>query len=160
METIKKDLNKGLSIEEIKDLREKKVADMNAQQKAELMRILSIRERLERKLKTDVVELSLKDDLGDFKLKFRKLNPVEHDKLIMLNKDLKAVKDDPDKTEELTQQIYNIISSISLDDLDQAFWKSGTGYSADIFVSVLLKVLAASTFPENDYLADINKFRT
>jgi len=133
---------------------------MNDKEAADLARVLTVRERLERKLKTDIIELSLKDDLGEFKLKFRKLNPVEHDKLIGLNQKLKAAVGKPKETEDFTQQIYQVISSISLDNLDPEFWKSGTGYSADIFVSILLKVLAASTFPENDYLADLNKFRT
>ncbi len=159
MEIEKKELNKGLSVEEIKELREKKVSDLNAQQKAELMRNLSIRERLERKLQTDEVKLFMNDDLGEFSLRFRKLSPMEHNKLVMLQSKIANSKNDPEIIDDLMKQLYSVMGDVSLDGLDEQYWKEGTGYSPDILLASLLKVMSESSVPDEGYLNQIHSFR-
>lgn len=155
----KASLKKGMSAEEIQQMRKKKKEDLNEQQRAELLRFLSIRERLERKLQTDEIILELNDDLGKFTLKFRKLSPVEHDRFATLQRDLVAAGKDIEKTKVITDEIYEIIGRISLDDLDAEFWRTGIGYSPDVLISVILKVITGSSYPDRDYMEGINSFR-
>lgn len=147
---------KGLSVEEIQELRQKKKEDLSEQQRAELLRSLSVRERLERKLQTDEIKLEMDDDLGKFVLRFRKLSPAEHDEIARIQQNLRT---NPDKINELTGRLYELIGNASLDGLTSEYWKSGVGYSPDIFLTAILKVMAASAFPDQKYLDEIIKFR-
>ncbi len=155
----KASLKKGMSAEEIQQMRRKKKEELNEQQRAELLRSLSIRERLERKLQTDEINLELNDDLGKFILKFRKLSPVEHDRFATLQRDLIAAGKDIEKTKTVTDEIYDIVGAISLDGLDAEFWRTGTGYSPDVLISIILKVMTGSSYPDRDYMEGINSFR-
>lgn len=159
METV--EVHKDLNVEELKALRNKKKEELTQQQQAELLRNLSIRERLERKLHTDEIKLELKDDLGALTLRFRKLTPKEHDRAGSIQEQFLALKTNPDKkkSEELTQELYTLLGSVSMDGLDEEFWKSGTGYSPDIFLLSFLKVMAASAFPDEEDLKEIVSFR-
>jgi len=150
-------MKKGMSAEEIQELRQKKKEELSEQQRAELLRSLSVRERLERKLQTDIVLLEMDDDLGKFSLKFRKLSPLEHDEIAQIQQKLRT---NPEQTKELTGRLYEIIGGASLDGLTKEYWESGIGYSPDIFLSALLKVMASSAFPDQKYLDEIIKFRT
>ncbi len=155
----KASLKKGMSAEEIQQMRKKKKEELNEQQKAELSVSLSIRERLERKLATDVVILKMNDDLGEFVLKFRKLSPTEHNKLISIQGKIAESKDKPEAVEEQMQQLYSIMGDASLDGLDEQYWKEGIGYSSDILLASLLKVMAESSVPDEGYLNQIHSFR-
>lgn len=149
-------LKKGMSAEEIQELRQKKKEELSEQQRVELLRSLSVRERLERKLQTDEVKLEMEDDLGKFVLRFRKLSPAEHDEIAQIQQTLRT---NPEQARELTGRLYEIIGSASLDGLTREYWESGTGYSPDIFLTALLKVMSSSAFPDQKYLDEIIKFR-
>lgn len=147
----------GLTADQIKELREKKLSELDKKDVASLQEALTVKERLERKLKTDVIELKLKDDLGDFSLHFRKLTPQEHDMVAHLQRRMKT---EPDKEAELTKQLYELLGRVSLDGLDEDFWKNGTGFSPDVFITAIIKIMTASSFPEDQYFDQITKFRS
>lgn len=157
----KSEVHKGMDAEQLAALRSKKKEELSAQDRADLARNLSVRERLEHKLKTDEIKLELKDDLGTLTLRFRKLTPLEHDAAGLIQEQFLALKNNPDakKSKELTQQLYKVLGAASLDDLDEEFWKSGTGYSPDIFLVSFLKLMAASSFPDEEDLKNIVSFR-
>lgn len=150
----------GLSSEQIIELRKKKKEGLEAGQIKALQESMSIRERLERKLQTDVVSLELEDDLGKFTLRFRKLTPLENDNLVKLQNELKVAGTDAAKSKEIVDKMYDVLGSLSLDALDAEYWKAGIGYSPDVLLSAVLKVMSASTFPNEKYLGELIKFRT
>jgi len=58
-------------------------------------------------------------DMGEpIKLRFRKLNPIEHDRMVVLLKEIVV----PDKAADATKGIHAILGAKSMDDLDAAFW--------------------------------------
>lgn len=150
----------GYAPDQIQTIRNKRRSELNAKETQVLQEALTIKERLERKLKTDIVELKIMDDLGEFTLKFRKLTPQEHDRASRIQRDLRTkAEKDPELEHKLTQELYELLGHASLDGLDEDFWKSGIGFSPDIFVTAILKVMAASSFPDDKYFDQITKFR-
>ena len=148
---------KGLTPEQVIELRNKKAADMKKEEIKEYTEAMTIRDRLERKLQTDIVTVELTDDLGPFKLTFRKLTPLEHDEIARIQAELLTLP--KDKQAEKTDGLYQILGAASQDNLDAVFWKEGKGYSPDVFVSTILTVLAASTMPDEETIRKIKSFR-
>jgi hypothetical protein len=146
----------GFAADQIQELRTKKRSELNTREYQALTEALTVRERLERKLKYDVIEVKLKDDLGEFTMKFRKLTPQEHNTIAGIQQKLKT---EPDKATEYTNQLYEFLGRASLDGLDEEFWKAGNGFSPDVFVTAVLKVMAESSFPDEKYFNEIAKFR-
>jgi len=145
----------GVTPEQLIELRKKKRLDMNDQEAAELARMLTIRERLERRQVHKEILIDLDDDLGKFTLKFRRLSPKEHDEIAELKAGVMG--GDQDKTK--MQKIYGILGAASLDGLDEEYWKNGEGFSPDIVIMALLKTVSESSYPDEKYLSEIKKFR-
>jgi hypothetical protein len=134
--------------------------ELSQQEKAELARNLTAREWIEHKLKTDIIQLELPSDIGARKFGFRKLSPVDYNKLSKLQMELAAAGGDLEKTKEPTEKIYQMLEDLSLDEgLNKEFWEAGTGYSPDILATILIHIKRASISPSEDYLAQINSFR-
>ena len=153
----------NITPELIKELKEKK-AERTAEDKKILAKHLSVRERLEHNLGTEEVIIEIPDnDLNTpIKLRFHKLNPVEHDKLTELIKDCA----NPTKSKEAVGAINTILENKSMDvdsegkkELTAEFWGEGTGYSADVRSKIILKLMTASVFPDPKFMEEINKFR-
>ena len=129
--------------------------DLSQQEIDDLKRSLSVRERLERKLLTDVIEVTMKDDLGEFKLKFRKFSPKEHDRFVQLQGGRSGAN--KEKQTELNEELFQLLERKSLDDLDANYWREGTGYSPDVLTAALMHVLKDSVFPDSKYMEEIKK---
>jgi len=138
---------------EKKKLREKKRADLKDTEVKQLQEMLSIREMLERKLGTDIIEIPLKNDLGPFVLRFNKLSTADHDKKLVPSM---AGTTDPVKSQESFKALCSLLGAASLDGLDAGYWEAGTGFSGDVLNTILLHLKSASTKPDKDAIA---KFR-
>jgi len=57
---------------ELLEIRKKKKVERTAEENKILVESLSIRQRLENKLETDVIKLKFEDDLGEFVVGFKK----------------------------------------------------------------------------------------
>lgn len=152
-------VQKDVTADELKEIRGKKREELSQKEKEMLEKQLSVKERLERKLRTDEVRLELEDDIGKFSLRFRKLTPQEHDRLASINLRLKHPGNTPDQTRALVSEMYDILGSASLDGLDAEYWRAGTGYSPDILLLSVLKVMAASSYPAKEQVEEIVSFR-
>ncbi len=145
----------GITPEQLIELRKKKRLEMNDKEAAELARMLTIRERLERRLTHKEILVEMDDDLGKFTLRFRRLTPKEHDEIAMLKAGALAGEQDKAKM----QKVYAILGAASLDGLDEDYWSAGNGFSPDVVIMALLKTVSESSYPDEKYLSDIKRFR-
>jgi len=158
--------------DEMKAARRKKKADRTEAERQELLKGMSIRQRLEHNLETSEITIEIEDnDLSKIdekgtviqqeyiKLRFHKLNPIEHDRLEQLGREMAMNTKDLAKVKELAHEMHLILESKSLDGLDAKFWEAGTGYSADVRTKVITKIMAASVLPDAKFMEEINKFR-
>lgn len=148
-------IHTGVTPEQLIELRKKKRQDMSAQDAAELARMLTVRERLERRQIHKEILVEMDDDLGKFTLHFRRLSPREHDEIALLKAGVMG--GDQDKVK--MQKIYAILGAASLDGLDEEYWRSGEGFSPDVVIMALLKTVSESSYPDEKYLSDLKKFR-
>jgi len=158
-EPIKKDLNKGKSVEEILALRAKKTADLKEEEKQILREHLTIKERLENKLATDIIKLKFEDNLGEFTVGFNKLSPQEVDIYRRMIDAQQKAKGNEDEENKINAQICEFIGKKSVDGLTKEFWLDQKGYSGDVLATVMMGLITGSMFPDERYLTGINSFR-
>ncbi len=141
--------------------KKKKAEELSKEQAEELKRSLTVRERLERKAELDTIRINVDDDLDGFEVKFRKLNPSEQDHVAnLMTISLPAAKDESEKN-KIMDGIYEILGAASKDEppLDGEFWKSKIGWTTDMFLAFITKVIALSSTPDPKYMEEIKKFR-
>jgi hypothetical protein len=156
-----------------KEARKAELASKTIEEQAEMM---SIRERLEHELETTAIEIPMKDKIGDFKLRFKKLSTKQFDDFNRIQRSFNKEKATADKlqldkqfTDELRGQfeqkekdhseyLYNLFESQSLDNLTADFWRNGEEYSPGL-ISVVLDTILKESISIERYMADIHKFR-
>jgi len=156
----------NITPELIKELKEKK-AERTAEEKKILTEHMSVRERLENKLNTDILKLNFEDNLGKFSLQFRKLTLQEIDELTKLDR-MRNAKQTPDNTDKLKElndaiikakeMICELLAEKSLDkDLDKEYWMSEKGFSGDVLSAIIFGLIHGSIIDER-YMTGIEKF--
>jgi hypothetical protein len=151
----------------INELQAKRIAERTAidnQKKEDHIENLTIRQQLEQKLKTDIITVPIPsiDENGipiTIKLRFRKLNTNEHDFLMKAQRNVGTAGKDLKKAEDEADKIFELLGKKSLDDLNKEFWKTGDGYSGDVFFMILMELLKASVYPDEEYMNRIKKFQ-
>jgi len=82
-----------------------RIKELASKTDAEKVQLMSIRERLENKLETDEIDVLFKDNLGEFKVKFAKLSPKEHDELQRIEHDMKVAGSEVEQTKETKEKV-------------------------------------------------------
>ena len=146
------------SIEELKARRQARKEELATKSHEELKQMLDIRERLERKLETDIIRVPLEDDLGKFELKFKKLSPQMHDEFLRLQREHSSTKDKV-KEQATAERLYELLEYLSLDGLNKQYWMDGSGYSGDVLAFIMLILMKASVSPDEGDIEKIKTFR-
>lgn len=154
-----------------KEKLEKLAEQGDEEAKLSLAEVLSIRERLERRLKTRTIKVQFSDDLGDFDVEIRLMSPEEQRNLMKLYSDLsgylKVQSPQKDSTEEaqklldrgteLLNQIYELAGYLCVDkELDANYWKQGSGFNIDVPLQIIRAAISESQKVEEQ----ARKFRT
>jgi len=130
--------------------------DKKREQK-DLEKQLSIRERLMRRVGQMVVEVSFKDDLGEFKVKCRLLTEQEQRKLVGLGAEITKI-DTPKQYDETMGQLKRFLaypSGICLDSsLNLEFWKKGNYAMQD-----MLKIVTEVSKQTGQVVEETRSFR-
>ncbi len=123
---------------------ESKFNDLEAKEREELVRSLSTRDRLMRRVKTTKIPLKLKDDLGEFTIYSRLLTSGEREKAFHYNALLAQSQQKPDKYGEALKGFQELAKDISVTDgLGLDFWDS-PDVSDDVIIGFVLNALAGT----------------
>lgn len=120
--------------------------------KQELIKNLSIRDRLMRRLRHSRIPSFFKDDLGEFKIETRMLTGEERESAIDLNRALIEAGNDLLKTRETMKKIREFLATVSVTPID---WLD-TQLSEDVIMIVFLNTIARTT---RSLMEEIDKFR-
>ncbi len=137
---------------------------------------MTIRERIENNLETDEIIIEMKDNLGTFNVRFKKLSTQDFDGFNRSMAEYGKIKSDADllkkagqlvgekkaefdkKDEEYNEYLYHLFEKQSFDNLTADFWRNGEEYAPGLIKVVLNKIIEESASQER-YLADVKTFR-
>jgi len=159
------DVEKEMSPEK-KEALEKKIEGVEDKKKAEMLKLLSVKERLERKLKDEAIDIWFEDEGGRFPVKTRRLSTEENDNLVDLQNEISVLdakpysKENKKMYDQKMDAIFKILGEICKDPtLNYDWWKSKSGYSPDVLMTVMLRSMAKSSGISKAEIDDIKKFR-
>jgi len=136
---------------------EGKFDNLEAKEKEEFIRNLSIRDRLMRRVKTTKIPLKLKDDLGEFTIYSRLLTSGEREKTFHCNALLTQSQKEPEKYGEALHGFRDLAKDISITEgLEPDFWDS-PDVSDDVIIGFVLNALAGTNAKTGE---GIGSFRT
>lgn len=139
---------RGKKVEEASRLKDKYEA-FEAEEREKLIKNLSIRDRLMRRVRTTKIPLKLHDDLGEFTIYSRLMTSSEREKAFHYNSLLR----DPDKYNEAINGLREIAKDIDVTEgLGPGFWDS-PDVSDDVIIGFVLNALAGTNAKIGDSIA-------
>lgn len=98
---------------------------------------LSVAERLTRRAKKETVIIEFEDEIGKFGIEMRLPTAAEQDRMVELDKLMKAGDPSPELVEQATDEIYKTMSSLAIDpSLDYQFFKGGNFLGSDLGILI------------------------
>lgn len=147
-----------------------RIAELANKTLAEQHKMMSIKEKLERKLETEKpiivkMDYTLGEENGipvvdTIDIPFKIFSAYEADRITKITTiELPATKDEG-KQDELNNELFTILGDHCLDkELDKAFWMDKKGYAMKDFFTSLMKVLSDSSMPDQKYMEEVSKFQ-
>ena len=144
--------------QEIKDRDDFK--DMTEAQKAkakdDLIATLSVRDRLQRRLRTKTYKTKLEDDLGPFVIETRLMTSEERLNALRFNAQLRKSEGDIDEYSKALQGFKGILKDICLTPGLDEYWDSPE-VSDDVIVAVIMNAVYGSIEAVGDSVSSFRK---
>ena len=110
----------------------------------EVLSMLSVKDRLMRRLRTKTIKTVLEDDLGEFTIETRLMTSGERYRALQLNKMLRESEGDPEKYAKAINGFKELLVDLCVTPgLDEEFWMSDN-VSDDVIIAVILNTLYGS----------------